>query len=79
MAMAAAVGMDMDGCDDCGDTGDGKMACDPVCATPFLAIAGPDAALRDATPGSFAKARAEGFRGQTGPPDPYPPRTLTLT
>lgn len=79
MSMAAAGGMDMDGCDGCGDSGDGKMACDPVCVTPLLAVANQDAILRDAAPGIFGKVRAEGIRGQTGPPDPYPPRTIILS
>lgn len=79
MSMAAASGMDMDGCDGCGDDGDGKMACDPVCVTPLLAVTSQDAALRDAAPGIFGKVVAEGIRGQTGPPDPYPPRSYILS
>jgi hypothetical protein len=78
MAMAAAGGMDMDDRDGCGDTGDGTMACDPVCATPLLAIASPDADLRAAAPGIFDKVSAKGILGQTGPPNPYPPPSLIL-
>lgn len=79
MAMAAAGGMDMDRCDGCGDIGDGNVACDPVCANPLLATTSPDEALRNAGPGIYDGLSVEVVLGQTGPPDPYPPRFPILS
>jgi hypothetical protein len=76
MVAATAGGMDMDDCDGCRGADSGDQACDVVCLAPLLAIVSAGALLPSPVRGVFDDARAEDVIGQTGPPDPHPPRSL---
>lgn len=79
MALADAGATDMAACQDCGNDAGSPEACDFDCVP--LVLARPDTGgglpvpdIRPATPD-----RGSGFAGRTGPPEPRPPRTLSLT
>lgn len=80
MAFADGGTMDMadcTGCDADGDGDDGGLVCDLVCTVPFVA----DLGMQSIVSAPVAVSTAEptsvyDFVGRTGPPDPYPPRTL---
>ena len=79
MALADGGAMDMADCQGCGsdsDGDDGGLGCDMVCVAPFLAYLGPEGSVPAVT-GIYPSARASyDLVGRTGPPEPYPPRTL---
>lgn len=72
--------MDMADCASCDTDENGDesgLVCDFVCTAPFIAGLGPATAL--SLPAAVSRAASTGsydFVGRTGPPDPYPPRTL---
>lgn len=80
MALADGDTMEMadcTGCDTDGRGDDGGLACDLVCTAPFVAdlatkfdLSGPVGVSTAGQKGIYD------FVGRTGPPDPYPPRTL---
>lgn len=80
MALAETGTMDMAACTDCdadGDADDDTLLCDLVCTAPFVADLGNESAVGN--PFALLHAQPIGvydFVGRTGPPDPYPPRTL---
>lgn len=80
MALADSGPMDMadcTGCDADDNGGDGGLACDLVCTTSLVADLGTESPLSVPVPVSTAGPKgAYDFLGRTGPPDPYPPRTL---
>ena len=80
MALADGPAMDMADCEGCGTGGDGDesgMACDIVCIAPFTATLSQEnpQGLRIVAE-SPAPSGVRDVVGRTGPPDPYPPRTL---
>jgi len=79
MALADGGAMDMADCQGCGsDSGgdDGGLGCDMVCVAPLLASLSPEGSIPAVT-GICPSARAlYDLVGRTGPPEPYPPRTL---
>jgi hypothetical protein len=80
MALVDGAAMEMADCEGCGTGGDGGesgLACDIVCIAPFAATLGPENApgLRVVAE-SPAPSGVRDVVGRTGPPDPYPPRTL---
>lgn len=82
MALADGGAMDMAGCDGCGsgDAGDKSgPPCDMVCIAPFVATV--NAETEPAFPMSATAVSwvSRDFAGRTGPPDPYPPRSLVLS
>lgn len=80
MALADGGPMDMADCTGCDADGNGDengLACDLVCTAPSIAGSGAETAL--SVPVALSIAAPKGvsdFVGRTGPPDPYPPRTL---
>lgn len=80
MATANGGPMDMADCTGCDADGNGDesgLACDLVCTAPFVADLGAGTAL--GVPVGESTAALKGvydFVGRTGPPVPYPPRTL---
>ena len=82
MALANAGNVDMGDCVGCGIDGDddSSATCDIVCITSLVAKVGTDKALQ--LPPVVRNAIGDGvyhFAGRTGPPEPYPPRTLILS
>lgn len=79
MALADTGTMDMATCTDCDADGgdDDALVCDFVCTAPFVADLSMESAV--SIPVSVSTDEPTGvydFAGRTGPPDPYPPRTL---
>lgn len=83
MGLAADAGpMDMTDCDGCGSGGsddESAAACDMICAPPFVATFDIGKAFQPLNPGIIDTPRVSGLTGYTGPPDPYPPRSLILS
>lgn len=79
MALAADGAMSMPDCAGCDADGDGDgPACNLVCTAPFVADLRPE--TTENVPAAVSTAEPTGiydFVGRSGPPDPYPPRTLT--
>lgn len=79
MALADCSAMDMAGCHACDsgadENGDG-LACDAVCLAPLAASLGSDGALPINTGQSLTRDDIADLVGRTGPPEPFPPRTL---
>jgi len=79
MALADGGAMDMADCQGCGSDNegdDGGLGCDMVCVAPILANLSPEGSIPAVT-GISPSARAfYDLAGRTGPPEPYPPRTL---
>ena len=80
MALADSGPMDMAdcaGCDSDGNGDKGGLACDLVCTAPFVADLGTGSTLSGPVAVSTATPKGDyDFVGRTGPPEPYPPRTL---
>ena len=80
MALADGGPMDMADCTGCytdGNGDEGGLICDPVCTAPLVADLGTEFTV--SVPVAVPTAEPRGvydFVGRTGPPDPYPPRTL---
>ena len=75
MSMSAMDGS-MPDCQDCpGDDGQ-ESACDQFCVTTLAAICPPAAAELPQVAVLVFLPPAEPSDGRTGPPDPYPPRTI---
>lgn len=82
MALAGAGGMNMTDCEWCGTDGDDDDAdgtCDLVCVTTLIATVGCDTVPQPPVMTHAAGESVCGFVGRTGPPEPYPPRTLILS
>jgi hypothetical protein len=78
MSMAKMDG-GMPDCQDCpGDDGQAS-ACDQFCVTSMAAICAPVAAELPHVAGIVSLPPAEPSDGRTGPPEPYPPRTIFLS
>jgi hypothetical protein len=78
MVLAEAGGMSMDDCDDCGSDGAGAT-CDYVCGPNFVATAVAEQVHQSPIAGREAAGHVGAIVGRTGPPEPYPPRTLIAT
>ncbi|MAB12293.1 MAG: hypothetical protein CMI59_00090 [Parvibaculum sp.] len=79
MTLAAIDGADMGDCQDCAD-GTGDMpSCDNACVSPILAVVPSD---EPSLPGAETTTESlvlQSVVGRTGPPDPYPPRSIILS
>lgn len=79
MAFAAIDSGDMGDCQDCPDGRDDMQACDNVCVSPSLAVVPsgqpdlPEAGTTTESPVPHS------VTGRSGLPDPYPPRSITLS
>jgi hypothetical protein len=78
MALTEGGAMSMDDCDDCGSD-DAGAACDYVCGPNFVATAIVEQAQPSPIAGRDAAGHVGAIVGRTGPPEPYPPRTLIAT
>lgn len=80
MALSDGAAMkmaDCEGCDAGEDGGESGQACDIVCIAPFTATLVPETALGPRVVAELpAPPGVRDVVGRTGPPDPYPPRTL---
>jgi len=79
MALAAIDGANMGDCQDCPDGGDNIQPCDNVCVFPILAVVPSgqfDLPGAETAPESLVH---HSVAGRTGPPDPYPPRSIMLS
>ncbi|MBA4228765.1 hypothetical protein [Parvibaculum sp.] len=79
MALADGGAMDMADCQGCGSDGDGDdggLSCSMVCVTPLLASLSPEGSVPLVTGISPSVRAFYDLAGRTGPPEPYPPRTL---
>ncbi|ORE91769.1 hypothetical protein ATO13_19295 [Stappia sp. 22II-S9-Z10] len=80
MAFADTGAIDMadcTGCDADDDGDDGVLVCNLVCSAPFVADLRTESAVNMLAVVSMAEPTGlSDFVGRTGPPDPYPPRTL---
>ncbi len=79
MALADGGAMDMADCQGCGadnEGDDGGLSCDMVCGAPLLANLSPEGSVPTVTGLSPSACDFYDIVGRTGPPEPYPPRTL---
>lgn len=79
MTLAVIDGADMGDCQDCSDGNDDMPQCDNVCVSPVLAVAPsgqPSLSAAETTPENLV---LQSVIGRTGPPDPYPPRSIILS
>lgn len=79
MTIAAINGADMGDCQDCPDGNDNMPPCDNVCISPILAVVPSD---QPSLPGAETTTESlvlESVAGRSGPPDPYPPRSIILS
>jgi hypothetical protein len=79
MALTAIDSGDMGDCQDCPDGRDDMQACDNVCVSPILAVVPsgqPDLPEAETTTESPVP---HSVTGRSGLPDPYPPRSITLS
>lgn len=79
MTLAAIDGADMGDCQDCPD-GNGDMPlCENVCVSSILAVVPPDQPSLPGTETTTESPVHQSVTGRTGPPDPYPPRSIILS
>lgn len=77
MSMAAMDDGGMADCQDCpGDEGQAS-ACDQFCVTTLTAICPPAVTELPHVAAIVSSPPAKPSDGRTGPPDPYPPRTIS--
>jgi len=79
MTLAVIDGADMGDCQDCADGNDNMPPCDNVCISPILAVV-PSGQV--SLPGAETTTESpvlQSVTGRTGPPDPYPPRSIILS
>jgi hypothetical protein len=79
MALAGAGGMEMNDCKDCPDAGKKMASCAAICASPLMILSD-----LNVVTALFAGHAPDGVVGQSihgfsGPPDPYPPRSIVLS
>jgi len=79
MTLAAIDGADMGDYQDCSDGNDNIPPCDNVCISPILAVV---PSGQPSLPGAETTTESpvlQSVIGRTGPPDPYPPRSIILS
>ncbi|MBI1260612.1 MAG: hypothetical protein GC184_02700 [Rhizobiales bacterium] len=79
MALAAIDSGDMGDCQDCPDGSDDMQPCDNVCISPILAVVPSGQPGLPEVETTTESLVLQGVTGRTGPPDPYPPRSITLS
>lgn len=79
MTLAAIDGADMGDCQDCAD-GNGDMpSCDIVCVSSILAVVPTSQPILPGAETTTESPVLQSVTGRTGPPDPYPPRSIILS
>ncbi|MBO6720121.1 MAG: hypothetical protein JJ913_19430 [Rhizobiaceae bacterium] len=79
MTLAAIDGADMGDCKDCPDGKGDVQPCDNACVSPILGVVPsgqPSLPHAETTTESLV---LQSVAGRTGPPDPYPPRSIILS
>jgi hypothetical protein len=79
MTLAAIDGADMGDCQDCPDGNGDTPSCDNACVSPILAVV---PSGQPSLPGAETTTKSpvlQSVTGRTGPPDPYPPRSIILS
>lgn len=79
MALSALDSGDMGDCQDCPDGGDDMQACDDACVSPILAVVPSGQTGLPETRTTTESGVLQSVAGRTGLPDPYPPRSITLS
>jgi hypothetical protein len=77
-AIAMADGT-MGDCQDCPSDNSNSLACDQACVVPLVAIAPVTRIDLPAAQTEVAVSAVKESTGRTGPPLPYPPRTIILS
>mgnify|MGYP001355634493 CR=1 FL=1 len=77
MAVASGTGHPGGACDHCDDQDMSVVSCASICPAPTVILA-TDPGLAVLPPAALTAAAAAPLTGQSGPPDPYPPRSLIL-
>lgn len=78
MALSSAD-MGMSDCQGCPDADGQALSCDSICVTPVMAVL---PSIRTSLPPATsctACFEVRSVAGRTGPPDPYPPRSIILS
>ena len=79
MKIAATDSAGMDDCEDCTGSGESMSQCDSVCVSPMLAII-PNLQTKLPLVKTISTSNiAQGATGRSGRPEPYPPRSNTLS
>jgi hypothetical protein len=79
MTIAAIDGANMGDCQDCPDGKDTMPKCENVCVSPIIAVVpSPQLGLPE-TETTTRSLASHKVTARTGPPDPYPPRSITLS
>lgn len=78
MALADSGGMDMSDCGGCADDDGSSPACDDFCTAPLLVIGELGKTAQPLPQEISGHLATHATTGRTGPPDPYPPRTVIL-
>ena len=79
MSLAGVDGADLDICPDCSDGKADMPSCDNVCVSPILAVMPSGQPSMPAAQTSSESALLQSIFGPTGPPDPYPPKSIILS
>ena len=79
MALAAIDKGDMGDCQDCPDGGGDMQTCDTGCLSPMLAVISSGQPVLPEVVITVDRLVHHSLAGRTGLPDPYPPRSITLS
>jgi hypothetical protein len=79
MTLAAIDSGGMGDCQDCPDGGDDMQPCDNLCVSPILAVVPSGQAGLPEVETATESFVPRDVAGRTGPPDPYPPRSIILS
>lgn len=78
LAVESVDALNCEGCANDSGENEGSVACDLVCVPSFVAAVIPQKFLERPLTASVLSRDAYGLAGQTGRPEPYPPRPLFL-
>jgi hypothetical protein len=79
MTLAGSGPMASHDCDGCGSEHAGGTACEMVCIASFAAILNSEKVAPGLVLPRFSPGTTHAFIDRTGPPEPYPPRSLILS
>lgn len=79
MTLAVIDGAGMGDCQDCPNGNDDMQPCDNVCVSPVLAVVPSGQPGLPSVEMTTESPVLQGATGRTGLPEPYPPRTTTLS
>lgn len=79
MALAGTGGMEMNDCKDCPDAGKKMTSCAAICALPLMILPDLNAVTALFAGNAPYTVVGQSIHGFSGPPDPYPPRSIALS